>query len=76
MIRFVFFALCLPALAACETFGPDTRTPDIVLDDEAFVEAVYLDETGLDEAVVAAPATYEPVTLPGQLMPIPPAEDE
>jgi type IV secretion system protein VirB9 len=79
-LRLTFLAV-LPLLAACETLGIDTRSPDIVLDDGEFIEAVYLDEadlpendpeqTGVQRAVYR---TYAPTTMPGQLKPIPPVE--
>lgn len=77
---FTFLAL-LPLLAACETLGIDTRSPDILLDEGEFIEAVYLDEAdlpvtdpepaGVQQTVYR---TYAPTTMPGQLKPIPPVE--
>lgn len=56
------FSILLGAvsLTACETMELGPKAPDIVLDDEPFIEAVYLSEEAADEVSIE-PAPAEPI---------------
>jgi len=80
MRRLSLTLISVLALAGCETINFDKRFPDIVLDDEPLIEAVYLEHEADPlpvEAPQLTPASYQtfaPTVMPGQLKPIPPNE--
>ena len=60
--HFLTILLGATALAGCETFTMDSKTADIVLDDEPFIEAVYLSDADLDgPEVVDTPVAQAPL---------------
>lgn len=60
-------------LCACETLPFQEKGPDITLDEEAFVEAIYLDEDDTAPSVTERVVyrSMAPTTMPGQLKPLP-----
>lgn len=67
-------------LTGCETLQFSETAPDITLDDEPLIEAVYL-ESDIDSSVEAQvlPATntsYVTAVMPGQLKPLPASKPE
>lgn len=71
--RLILTLLGAACLCACETMSFEQKGPDIVLDEETFVEALYLDDANpLDaETEQVVYRTIAPTTMPGQLRPIP-----
>lgn len=71
--RLILALLGASCLCACESLPFQEKGPDIILDEEEFVEAIYLDEAdplgASAERVVYR--TMAPTTMPGQLKPIP-----
>lgn len=69
--------ISLLALAGCETLNFDQRFPDIALDDEPLIEAIYLEEAEASEPEIVptlTPVSYQtfaPTVMPGQLKPLP-----
>ncbi|MEL6362737.1 MAG: P-type conjugative transfer protein TrbG [Pseudomonadota bacterium] len=71
--RLILALLGASCLCACKSLTFQEKGPDIILDEEEFVEAIYLDETepldvGAERVVYR---TMAPTTMPGQLKPIP-----
>ena len=71
--RLILALLGASCLCACKSLPFREKGPDIILDEEEFIEAIYLDEAeplnaGAERVVYR---TMAPTTMPGQLKPIP-----
>lgn len=73
--KLIVSLLSASCLCACETLPLHENGPDIILDEEELVEAIYLDETEPRDVVTERVVyqTMAPTTMPGQLKPIPAA---
>ena len=58
----IIFLLCSAALAGCETLEP--KAPDITLDEEPFIEAVYLSKDDQENLVDEAQPAAQPIVWP------------